>query len=55
MVCCHYLDIAFFFDIYKSLEIGQGLGYYIRQLNLLQNRNPDNYLNTPVGLKKLKA
>ena len=43
MVCCHYLDIAFFFDIYKSLEIGQGLGYYIRQLNLLQNRNPDSY------------
>lgn len=37
------LGYCILFDIYKSLEIGQGLGYYIRQLNLLQNRNPDSY------------
>ncbi len=42
-ICCHYLDIAFYWDIYESLKIGEGIGYYIRQLNLLQNQNPDTF------------
>ncbi len=36
-ICCHYLDIAFDVNIYNSLEIGQGIGYYVKQLNLMQN------------------
>ncbi len=42
-ICCAALDIAFYWDIYRSLEIGQGIGYYVRQLNLLQNQNPDTF------------
>ncbi len=42
-ICCHYLDIAFYWDIYESLKIGEGIGYYIRQLNLVQNQNPDTF------------
>ncbi len=42
-ICCHYLDIAFYWDIYESLKIGEGVGYYIRQLNLVQNQNPDTF------------
>ena len=41
LICCHYLDIAFKYDIFKSLAIGEGIGIYIRQLNLRQN--PDNF------------
>ena len=43
LIMCHYLNIAFYFDIFKSLKIGEGIGYYIRQLNLTQNRNPDTF------------
>lgn len=42
VICCHYLDIAFYKYIYDSLEDRQGIGYYIRQLNLYQN-DPDNF------------
>lgn len=42
-ICCAILDIAFYWDIYRSLDIGQGIGYYVRQLNLLQNQNPDTF------------
>lgn len=42
-ICCAILDIAFYWDIYRSLEIGQGIGYYVRQLNLVQNQNPDTF------------
>ena len=42
-ICCSALDIAFYWDIYRSLDIGQGIGYYVRQLNLLQNQNPDSF------------
>lgn len=42
IICCHYLDIAFYKYIYDSLEDCQGIGYYIRQLNLIQN-DPDNF------------
>ena len=42
-ICCATLDISFYWDIYRSLEIGQGIGYYVRQLNLLQNQNPDTF------------
>ncbi len=42
-ICCHYLDIAFYWDIYQTLKIGEGIGYYIRQLNLIQNQNPDTF------------
>lgn len=42
-ICCSALDIAFYWDIYRSLEIGQGIGIYVRQLNLLQNQNPDTF------------
>lgn len=43
LICSHYLDIAFYYDIYQSLGVGEGLGYYIRQLNLTQNQNPDTF------------
>lgn len=42
IICCHYLDIAFYKYIYDSLEDGQGIGCYLRQLNLAQN-DPDNF------------
>ena len=42
-ICCAILDIAFYFDIYQSLKTGEGIGHYIRQLNLLQNQNPDSF------------
>ena len=43
LICCHYLDIAFIYEIFKSLAIGEGIGIYIRQLNLRQNQHPDNF------------
>ncbi len=45
-ICCHYLDIAFDVNIYNSLEIGQGIGHYVKQLNLvqnMQNQSPDTF------------
>lgn len=42
IICCHYLDIAFYKYIYDSLGDRQGIGYYVRQLNLMQN-DPDNF------------
>ena len=42
IICCHYLDIAFYKYIYDSLEKEQNLGFYIRQLNLSQN-DPDDF------------
>ena len=42
VICCHYLDIAFYKYIYDSLGDKQGIGYYVRQLNLMQN-DPDNF------------
>lgn len=42
-ICCHYLDIVFDVNIYNSLEIGQGIGYYVKQLNLMQNQSPDSF------------
>lgn len=42
VVCCHYLDIAFYKYIYDSLGDKQGIGYYVRQLNLYQNE-PDDF------------
>ncbi len=42
-ICCHYLDIAFYWDIYESLKIGEGIGYYVKQLNLVQNQIPDTF------------
>ena len=42
-ICCAILDIAFYWDIFRSLDIGQGIGYYVRQLNLVQNQNPDTF------------
>lgn len=32
IICCHYLDIAFYKYIYDSLGDKQGIGYYVRQL-----------------------
>ena len=43
LICCASLDIAFYWDIYRSLNVGEGIGYYVRQLNLLQNQNPDTF------------
>lgn len=64
-ICCSALDIAFYWDIYRSLEIGQGIGIYVRQLNLLQNQNPDTFEDgviknniidyTPKDMKSEKA
>lgn len=42
-ICSHYLDIAFYYDVYQSLGIGEGLGYYIRQLNLMQNNDISSF------------
>lgn len=42
IICCHYLDIAFYKYIYDSLGDKQGIGYYVRQLNLYQNE-PDDF------------
>ena len=36
-VCCHHLNVPFCLDIYNSLNVCDGLGIYIRQLNLAQN------------------
>lgn len=43
LACCHYLDTAFNYDICKGLAIGEGIGIYLRQLNLRQNQNPENF------------
>lgn len=43
LVCCHYLDIGFNYDLFKSLKPDCGFGDYLRMLNLLQNQNPDNF------------
>ncbi len=45
-ICCHYLDIAFDINVFNSLEIGQDIGHYVRQLNLvqnMQNQSPDSF------------
>ena len=43
LACCHYLDTAFNYDICKSLAIGEGIGIYLRQLNLRQNQEPESF------------
>lgn len=43
VICCHYLDIAFNDYAYNALKEGQGIGYYVKQLNLLQNQNTENF------------
>lgn len=43
LACCHYLDTAFNYDICKGLDIGEGIGIYLRQLNLRQNQEPENF------------
>ena len=35
------MDIAFYKYIYDSLGDKQGIGYYVRQLNLYQNESDD--------------
>lgn len=42
-ICCHYLNLAYFADIAVEFDIAQGLGYYIRLLNLRQNQCPDDF------------
>ncbi len=42
LVCCHHLDIPFIYEIFNSLNVCEGLGIYIRQLNLTQN-STDNF------------
>lgn len=37
LVCCHHLNVPFVYDIFNSLNVSDGLGIYIRQLNLTQN------------------
>ena len=36
-IICHYLDIPYYSDCVKSLGADEGIGYYIKQLNLMQN------------------
>ncbi|MGN0618461.1 MAG: hypothetical protein ACI4J7_05520 [Ruminiclostridium sp.] len=36
-IICHYLDIPYYSDCVKSLGADKGIGYYIKQLNLMQN------------------
>ncbi|MBP0983189.1 MAG: hypothetical protein J6A19_05625 [Oscillospiraceae bacterium] len=43
LACCHYLDIAFIYDIFNNLELDEGIGIYIRQFNLRQNQQSDNF------------
>lgn len=43
LACCHYLDTAFNYDICKGLAIGEGIGIYLRQLNLRQNQAPESF------------
>lgn len=40
---CHHLNLMYDFRIYQSLDITQGIGYYIRMLNLKQNNNPKSF------------
>lgn len=49
LICCYYLNLAFDFNVFKTLKPDEGFGIYVRQLNLLQNKNPDDF---PTGLLK---
>ena len=42
-ICCHHLNIAYSEDIFKTLDIGEGIGHYIRALNLKQNKIIDSF------------
>lgn len=42
-ICCHYLNLAYFAEIANEFDVAQGLGYYIRLLNLKQNKHPDDF------------
>ncbi len=58
LVCCHHLDIPFIYEIFNSLNVREGLGIYIRQLNLTQNRTENfedgliNYVDLSVNPKE---
>ena len=36
LIMCHYLDIPFYWDICKSLCVGEDIGIYVRQCNIAQ-------------------
>lgn len=44
MACCCYIDVCFDYDIFKNLKPDDGIGFYIRRLNLLQNQHPDDFV-----------
>lgn len=43
LICCHHLNIAYYGDVFKTLGIGEGIGHYIRTLNLKQSQHPDSF------------
>lgn len=43
LIMAHHLNIAYSFDVFKTLGIGEGIGHYIRTLNLVQNKAPDTF------------
>lgn len=36
LILCHYLDLPFYWEICKSLCVGEDIGIYIRQCNIAQ-------------------
>ena len=51
-IVCHYLDIAYYEDIAKVVE-NENIGYYIRQLNLIQN-TIDNFETSIIKNKSVE-
>lgn len=42
-ICCHYLNLSYFSEIANEFDVSQGLGHYIRLLNLKQLRHPEDF------------
>lgn len=42
-ICCHHLNIAYSEDVFKTLDIGEGIGHYVRALNLKQNKDIESF------------
>lgn len=42
-ICCHHLNIAYSEDVFKTLDIGEGIGHYIRAMNLKQNKDIESF------------
>lgn len=51
-IVCHYLDVAYYEDISKLVE-NENIGYYLRQLNLMQN-NIENFETSIIKNKSVE-